>query len=326
MPAHSAPSLQLHDVALPGVTISGIWPEAHQTPGATLEGLRILERFPFFRCAHILDVPDPKERAAIARWARVNRVALTYCLTFIMYREGLDPSAEDEALRRRAVSRLVEGVREAAECGAVCAQLISGPAPANESDRPAALARLQRSLMEIAGESRKHTAIPLAIEPLDIRFHKRKALGSTSEAVELARAVRREHANFTLCLDTAHMILNEEDPAAMLAPARGCFDELHLCNCITVPGHPFYGDHHVPFGPPGRLDPELGGRVLAAAVRSGFLCREAPGRVTGEIIRREQTPEEVMNHVQDFFVKSWQKAGEEIARSHPSRDDVQDRA
>lgn len=310
----------LPEVAHPGITISGIWPDAWKTRGATLEGLRKVEQYPFFRSAHILDVPHPGERSDIGRWVRDQHIALTYCLTIIMYREGLDLSAQDEAARRHAVSRLVEGMREAAECGAVCAQLISGPAPATEEERPAKLALLERSLSEIAVEAGRHSPVPLAIEPLDVRFHKRRSLGFTDEAVRLTKNVRRAQPNFTLCLDTAHMILNDEDPAAMLNEARGHYDELHLCNCVTVPGHEFHGDHHVPFGPPGRLDSAAAGRVLAAAYRTGFLSRQSPGRVTGEILRRTETPDQVMSHVQEFLSAAWEEAVKEL--THDARDPV----
>ncbi len=280
--------------------------------GKTIEGLRILERFPYFRACHILDVSDSGERAAIAQWVAERDIALTYCLTIIMYREELDLSHRDESKRRQAVARLSEGVREAAECGAVCAQLISGPAPALAPDRPANLALLQRSLTEIAAATADVKGVRLAIEPLDVAFHKRKTLGSTAESIRLTRGVREQQPNFTLCLDTAHMILNEEDPVAMVTEAAGYFDELHLCNCITQAGHPLYGDYHPNFGPPGRLDAKLAGQVLASAYRTGFLSTATPGRVTGEILRRDQTPEATLQHVQEFLEAAWAAACDEL--------------
>jgi sugar phosphate isomerase/epimerase len=308
-------SLQFPGVAVPGVTISGIFPEAWMMPGYTLQGLRQLEKFPFFESVHLLDVSDPAERAEIARWLRDHNVALTYCLTIIMYREDLDLSAADESARRKAVARLVEGMREATECGAVCAQLISGPGPANLAERSEKLARLELSLAEIAREAGRFTSVPLAIEPLDVRFHKRRALGYTDEAIRLTQAMRRIQPNFTLCLDSAHMILNDEDPAAMIEQAQGLYDELHLCNCITVPGHEFYGDYHPPFGAPGRLDAAAAGRILAAAVRTGFLDQRKRGRVTGEILRRKETPQATLQHVQDFLLAAWDSAQRELTTS-----------
>ena len=96
--------------------------------------------------------PEPKYSMDAVR-ARLAELApgveLLENLRFDAGEEGNDPAF---------VARLVEGMREASECGAVCAQLVSGSGPAVAAERPARLARLEQSLAEIAVQAARLAA------------------------------------------------------------------------------------------------------------------------------------------------------------------------
>jgi len=262
--------MQLARILKPGLMISQVHPESRQREGETLRTLENALALGFFQAFQTVDVPYPSERKKIAQRIKENGLAMTYSLARIVYESRLNLASMDSALRRESVARIITGLEGAREQGAQFVQFVSGPAPVNPEHRGEALSRLNESLLEVCRAARYEPKLTVLIEPLDVFAHKKGALGYTKEAVALVKALRREADNVGLCLDTAHMMLNGENVAESLKSARDETCEIHFCNCITDVGHPLYGDHHIPFGPPGVLDIEGIAAVLFQGHEIGF--------------------------------------------------------
>src|SRR5690625_1031581 len=92
------------------------------------------------------------------------------------------------------------------------------------------------------------------IEHLDIEAHKKHYLGTSDEAALICEEIKSRGEEVYLCLDTAHMLLNGEDPTVSLRKCMPYVLEFHFSNCVTDRNHQHFGDYHLPFGSPGILD------------------------------------------------------------------------
>ena len=122
----------------------------------------------------------------------------------------------------------------------------SGSGP---SSREAAKEQLVESLNELCAYARKLAKEPIIItlENYDRDIDKRFLLGPTSEAVEVARRVLKEHPNFGLTIDQSHLYQLGEDPACVLPEAMDVIVHIHLANCSLDRELPWFGDQHPRF-------------------------------------------------------------------------------
>src|SRR5690606_4077100 len=192
----------------------------------------------------------------------------------------LSLSSLDETNRLRACEVVAEQVHAAVEAGAHALCVISGPRPADTAARPEALAALEDSLVRVCRAAQSAAPdLEIIIEPLDHSAHKRNTLGSTTEAVAICRRLAVQGLVLKLCLDTAHLILNEESPVEAVMQARDHVAEFHFCNCCTDPNHPLFGDRHLPFGPPGVVDERQIGAWMAELHARDFFSPATRPRV-----------------------------------------------
>lgn len=112
-----------------------------------------------------------------------------------------------------------------------------------------------------------------------------------------------------LCIDTAHLLLNGEDVVDSVAKARRHITEFHFCNPVTDRGHPLFGDHHIPFGPPGVVGlEEIAGWMRAMAV-NGFLSPENRPPVFCEIWKPDtMTSLEIVAACERMLRDAWSAA------------------
>lgn len=277
----------LNSVARPGAIISQLWPLADQRPGESLHGIAALADEDFFEAVLASPMGEASERREVAALIGERDIKLTYGMIPLITAQGWSLSTGDDELRARSIAAIQQRCDEAREAGAIGIMVSPGPAPASEPERQQALARLTESLQAICAAA---PDLRVMIEPLDVLAHKKQALGYTPEAIELARTVIEGGGNFALCLDTAHMALNEEDVAAALTAGSPYASTWHFCNAVTTLGHEQYGDHHPPLGAPGYLDLAGMADLLALGREIGFFGTQ----------RREVMIEE-FNHAMDDF-------------------------
>ena len=297
---------QLSDVARPGILISNTWPTSRERPGDTLAAIEAVLRHGFFEAFQTVEIPYPDERRAVASLLHQEGCPLTYCLTRVLNEAGLNLSDLDEENRRRSVERAIRGLDEAREAGASRVSVISGPRPADPARRVEAVQRLGDSLLQICRTAQVEPSLALIVEPLDWNAHKKCSLGLTAEAVALCQAAAGEGLSLSVCVDTAHALLNGEDLLASLALARPYLAEYHYCNCVLDPAHPLYGDWHLPFGPPGVVDVAAMARLMQESVTMGFFGPQSRPWIFCEVMKRAQDePYQVMQHCQDALQQAW---------------------
>lgn len=243
----------LTDWMSPGVLLSQAWPNSRDKEGETLRALEKVLELGFYERFQTVEIPYVNERKAVARTLRQVGMPLTYTLARVLNENGLNLSSMDREIRIRSVQKVKECLEDAWEADASNLALISGPAPAQSRQRVEALLHLTESLMEVSMAAATGAKLNIIVEPLDYESHKKNTLGTTREAVQLCKNLSEHGVKISLCIDTAHVILNREDPLQALEEARPYIAEFHLCNCVVERSNPLFGDRHIPFGPPGVL-------------------------------------------------------------------------
>ena len=298
--------LDLRSCIEPGVMLSQVSPTSQQTEGRTLELVEIARDDPFFEGVQIVDVSFPDERERIGALVREAGIGLTYCITRVLGRNGWNLSALSDQERRAAVDGARRCLDDARQTAARYVHLVSGPAPPEEADRIKALEGLKESIAALCEAARQEPRLDVIIEPLDVRAHKKATLGFTTEAIDLMRSVQRTADNIGLCLDTAHVTLNGEDPVESLTESMDWLREFHFCNCVDDPEHELYGDRHLPFGEPGVFTVDAVAAVMRGAVEARFFTPERRPRVFCEVLNAEDRPAgEIIQHCRQTLESAW---------------------
>jgi sugar phosphate isomerase/epimerase len=302
--------LTFAQVAQPGVVISNAWPQSRGTDGATLQAIEeVLARFPFFEAYQTVDIPVAAERRAIRRLLGDRGRPHTYTLTRVLGEQKLNLSSLDQGNRQRAVATVIAQFDHAVEAGARTVAVISGSRPADPAKRPEALQALEDSLEQLAAAIARHPGLELLIEPLDYEAHKRNTLGTTVEAVAICRRLAAKQLRLTLCIDTAHLILNGEETVECVGLARDFITEFHFCNPVTDRSSPVYGDQHLPFGKPGVVDIDEIAGFMAGLHRSGYLTAGVRPRVYCEVMQLGNMASlGVVDHCQQALLQGWARA------------------
>lgn len=303
----SSANLSFTQVAQPGAVISNAWPQSRNTEGATLRAIEeVLAAHPFFEAFQTVDVPFPAERRQIRRLLHDQGRPHTYTLTRVLGEQKVSLSSLDPVNRQRAVDTVITQFEHAAEIGAGTVAIISGSRPADPARRVEALEALEDALAQLVSAIRRYPGMELLIEPLDYEADKRNTLGSTPEAVAICRRLAKRQLCLALCLDTAHLILNQEDTVAAVAQARDFITEFHFCNPVLDRASAVYGDRHIPFGAPGVVcQPEITA-FMSGLHREGYLSPAVRPRVYCEVMQAApMTPLGVIRHCEEALLASW---------------------
>jgi sugar phosphate isomerase/epimerase len=300
---------ELKDVVVPGVLISQVWPTSRETEGATVEAIRTVLDEGFFEAFQTVEVPYAGERREIAGLLSEAGYPLTYCIARVLNEGKCNLSDLDNANRERSYQRAIAALDDAHEIGARSLAIVSGPGPADRARRPAALEALTDSMNHLCRAAMKRD-IEVILEPLDHAAHKKGALGTADEALAICERVGKEDAKLLLCLDTAHMYLNGEDPVTQVEKAGDRVREFHFCNCVTDQSHELFGDRHLRFDQPGRVNVETMARTMKDLLECGFFGEEKKAHVFCEVLTTgERSPEDTLAHCRDTLLEAWKRAG-----------------
>ena len=306
--------MELTDVARAGLMISNTEPESRKVPGQTFEVLEKAMELDFFEAYQTVEVPYAEERQKIARVVKANKFGMTYCLARVLNDNKLDLSSLDEQLRRASVQSLIPHLDDAVEQGADSVQIISGPAAADTDRRGEQLRQFEKSWLELC-EAAQEKDLKVLVEPLDVNMHKKKAVGFTDEALEIARNLSLEVGNAFLCMDTSHMILNGEDVVASVSEAMDYVGEFHFCNPVLNKEHPLFGDTHIKLGEPGELDLEAIGQMMAQLLQVGFLSESRRPKLFLEVWNGGGAAWDMMLYCRQSLLDAWAIACTELEDS-----------
>ncbi|MHC4474727.1 MAG: sugar phosphate isomerase/epimerase family protein [Planctomycetota bacterium] len=301
------------DVVKPGLMISNTESESRKVQGRTLEVLEQAMELDFFEAYQTVEVPYPAERLDIARLAKAKNLKMTYCLTRVLNDNKLDLSTLDEQLRKKSVEQLIPHFDDAVQQSADVVQVISGPAEPDPDQRTRQLRQFEKSWLELCETARKKD-LSVIVEPLDVNVHKKKAVGYTNEALEMARNISASIGNAFLCLDTSHMILNGEDVVSLVGTAMDYVDEFHFCNPVLKSDSPLYGDPHIKLGEPGELDVGAVGRLMAQCCRIGFFSASRRPKLFFEVWNRDDEVPDLIRYIRQTLLDAWAIARSELDR------------
>jgi sugar phosphate isomerase/epimerase len=224
------------------------YPEAQRADGPHYETIEKIAEDPFFGAVEITTIPDPAVRARVARLLQAAHLAVGFGGQPIQLGGKLDVNSLDPAKRRAAVDRLKQAIDEAYELGAQRFALLSGPYP-GEAQEAAALEALIDSLDQLCTYAESKGPMGVVIETFDRTIDKKSLIGPNALAVELSKAVRRDHPTFGLMLDLSHLPLQFETSEQALTTAKDHLVHAHIGNCVVKDrSHPLYGDLHPRFG------------------------------------------------------------------------------
>ena len=296
--------MNLKDVARPGLMISNVEPESRKEQGRTLEVLEEAMELDFFEAYQTVEVPYPAERLKIAAHAKARNLKMTYCLARVLNDNKLDLSSLDERLRKTSVEKLIPNLEDAVQQGSDVVHVISGPAEAEPNQRLQQLRRFEKSWLELCEAAHKYD-LKVIVEPLDTQADKKKAVGSTAEALEMAGNLSDKVDNAFLCLDTSHMILNGEDVVSSVRTALDYIDEFHICNPVLATESPLFGDKHIKLGPPGALDIQAAGSIFAGCRRMGFFSASRRPKLFLEVWNTGESVPDLIRYCMQTLLDAW---------------------
>ena len=267
--------VRVHSLCRPGLMTSQFVPESPYRKGYTSSLVGYAAESEFYSAVEIALVTDPRERAAIAKLATDADLRVTYWLTKPLQDAKLSLCCLDETERQLAVKLTVGLLSRAAECGSSHAAIQSGPdVPIHQ--RAEAKQQLHRSICQIFEAMEQYPDMRLLIEPTDRDAFTKYLIGPVGEAVAFTSELRESVPTLDLGLDTAHVVLQKEDPVHELSVAASVTSQLHLANCIGDPDVPGFGDRHLPPGPPGYLTEDYVRRILLQGLQVGFFGPARP--------------------------------------------------
>jgi sugar phosphate isomerase/epimerase len=297
----------LSEVAKPGIMISQTWPKSREVEGQTLKAIEKALEISYFKAFQTVDIPYRNERKMIAELLGNQNLPLNYFVARVLNENKLNLSDMDKKNRKKSVDHLIRCLDDAREASAGTYTLLSGPRPIDLKERSQALKYLKDSLAQLCEEAMKSPPLKIAIEPLDVNVHKKNTLGTTEEAVNICHDLKQKGLDLWLCIDTAHAMLNDEDPIESLNIALPYTAEFHFCNCVTDPSDQLYGDYHIPFGEPGILDISGISKMMAKMRDMGYLNTTDKPPIMCEVLKREQDDSiELLNYCKNIQLQAWE--------------------
>lgn len=254
-------------------------------------------------------IPNP----AFSDQARLRRLFEQHDATLVVWCPGMidkpDCSLSSTAatIRNHAIDFTGRLMDIAAACGATTFCVRSGP-DVQPHQRPEAMRGLADSLVQLCERAQQLNNMRVVLEPLDQDAHKCMLLGHSDQAIKLVDMVRQAQSNFSLCWDSGHAMLNQEEPIASLNQCWPMVEQLHLSSPVLDRTHPWFGDTHVCVGePPGALDMKMLTAILARA----FALRQPHDRPTPVAIEQRNwmatSPDNFLSHIRQVMTTAWQQ-------------------
>ncbi len=297
-----------------GVIHPLIYLECRGGAGPILETLPAIINDTDFGAIEIAPIKDPAVRQQAKALLAQSQLQVVYLPVLPVLLEKLEPGSADPDLRQAALNRLKTLIDEAIDFGCVMS-MVQGPLDPGPDQRAATTERLAQDLRELcdyAMARSRQRQLFLTFENFDRDIEKKRLIGPTVEAAQLAQAIDRP--NFGLTIDLSHLPLLHETAAHALHTAAPYLIHAHIGNCVLDhPGTPLYGDFHPRFGHPlGRNDlPQVVDYLRQLdAVHYWSRARERLGTtpiLSMELrpVPGEDNPEAVLANGKRTFMRAW---------------------
>ena len=284
-----------------------------------IEVLREIVKKDFYRNAELPTLPTKAYRGTVRGILEDNGLtAITFVAPFLN-EQKMSLCDLDEKRRAEVLAFLKMHADYAAEAGYMTFGVPSGPDP-GDALRGEAMAAQADTLVQIADYA-AGLGMNCSIEPLDRYAHKKALIGPMDEVVEWFRPLHERCPNLFLHWDSAHEQLGGLGIFNTLEMAAPFLSQIHLCDCISDPAHPCFGDLHMdPAEAPdwkteGFLTPETGAEIIRraasfdspAGVRRFWISIEVLGHKGDNLWHKEKIARE-------FLARCWELSGVEMSR------------
>lgn len=270
---------------------------------------------PFYKGFELPIIYDKNNIAIVRKIAEEQGYQITQWASPDIINRGYNLSSLDPELRKKSVEYTIGLVKTAAEAGTTNVGLPSGDDP-GDAVREDAKKALFESYCQISDAAKAYDKIHLTMEPLDRYVHKKQLMGPILEVTQWFGELKKECPNFYIHWDSAHEALGKIDLIQSLEAALPYLAQFHICNCVTDPSHPYYGDYHMEVG---RAPEFKNWGYLTAEIAAGMLKRVASeDPVAG--VKNTHVAVEVRTHmgddlwerekeIREFLMKAYDLAG-----------------
>lgn len=209
-----------------------------------------------FGAVEIAPIDDPMLLRKTRDLLAASALQVVYLPTHTIFNEGLELGSLDDDRREAAFTRLTNVIDEAIALNATLA-VIASPRMPKPADRDEIMDRLVDDIIELCDYAALHSKkrlLFIALENFDTEIDRKRLIGSTADAVELADTIDME--NFGLTLDLSHLPLLGETGRDALYAAQQYIIHARIGNAVVDHYESArFGDSNPYFGhPEGRID------------------------------------------------------------------------
>ncbi len=242
--------------------------------GPILDTINKICADPYFEAIEISWIHDDLTKSKVKEMLLTSGMNVVYCAHPWLLVNHLDLNSADQEQRDAAVSAVLHAIDDAAGYGLENVALLSGAYP-GLTGRAAAMDLLEDSLIQICDYAKLHQ-INIIMEVFDQEIDKKRLIGKTSDALEIAERVCMVCDNFGLLVDLSHLPLLNETPREALEPVKKFLKHVHIGNCyMGNRDHPAWGDSHPRFGYPGsEVDVDEITEFLRVLLDIGYLDKD----------------------------------------------------
>ncbi len=276
--------------------------------------LQEMAEVPFYK-GFELPIIEQKENQAAVRALAESGYQITQWSSPKINDGGYNLSSLDPKLRADSVAYAITLIKTAAESGTTHVGLPSGYDP-GDADREEAKKALFDSYCQLSEAAKSCPGLDLTMEPLDRYAHKKQLMGPIHEVVEWFGPLKKECPNIFLHWDSAHEALAGIDLIESLEAALPYMAQFHICNCVTDPSNPCFGDWHMEIGRApeyknwGYLNLDIAANLLKRAasedtvpgVKNTHVAVEVRTHLGDDIMKREL-------EIREFLMAAYDRAG-----------------
>lgn len=300
---------------LPSLHLLEIFMPVAEQEDFLMEMLEDVKKINFYKGIELPVIFEKKNIEVLRRIAAEKKYQITEWASPNLNSGGYNLSSLNKELRDKSTSYAVELIKIAAEAGTTNVGLPSGEDP-GDLKREDAKAALFESYCKISETAAVYEGLHLTLEPLDRYVHKKQLMGPIHEVAEWFEALKKVCPNFYIHWDSAHEALSGIELSESLRLALPYMAQFHLCNCVTEPSHPYYGDFHMELGEAptyknwGYLDVKTASGILKQVAKAEplpclantYVAVEVRSHIGSDLWKGER-------HIREFLMAAYDMAG-----------------
>ncbi len=216
---------------------------------------------------------DKNIRRSFATLAERNNWNVTYWLTSNLNQKQLRLCSSDQVMRRKAVEYVKQLILMGYEGGASYIGICSGKSLGNRREE---LIAFLDSILELIEFIKPLKSLQLLLEPLDMFADKKHVVGDLQTTAYVMEYISKYSSIdlVSLCIDTAHIALNNDDIFEYIQNLGKYSNRIHLSNAILSKTHKDFGDKHIEFDRDGFLTFDEAKKIIKFSLTEKMYAKE----------------------------------------------------